>query len=368
MADASVLSSRSSKAQESEKSEQNGKGKDEALSAGGVFRDANVDFSKAQEDFVWFSSDEPHAARRKAMLAKYPQIRDLFGYEWRTKYWVILSVAIQVTTAYLMVRFNAPWWLLLLVAWIWGGTINHSLMLANHELSHDLLFATPFANRLFSFVPNLSLAVPMAATFKKYHLVHHLYQGLDDVDPDLPTGYEGKFFRHSITKLFFIFFQALIYSFRPMVFYPSKQTAWELMEAVAVVLADFAMLHFWGAKAPLYLALSSFLGSGLHPLAGHFVAEHYVWTPGFETFSYYGPINFLVYNVGYHNEHHDFPRIPGSRLPQLHKIAPEFYADGKIGKLPSWPGVILRFIFDPTITPFSRIKRRAVRYAPALNE
>jgi sphingolipid delta-4 desaturase len=320
-----------------------------------------------REDFVFVASDEPHASRRKEMLSKYPQIKQLYGYDPTSKYKALLSVLLQWLTAYVLVRTEASWLSLLLVAYVWGGTINHSLMLAVHELSHDLFFPQRWANEWFGLLVNTPMAVPLSAGFKKYHLVHHRYQGLDGVDPDLPSAWEGAFFRNPLTKFFFILLQPFIYIFRPLLTYPSKTTRAEVIATVGIVLSNWAALHFLGVRAPLYFFLSTILGSGVHPLAGHFIAEHYVWTPGFETFSYYGPINLLVYNVGYHNEHHDFPRIPGSRLPQLHAIAPEYYSDQAIGKLASWPATIWRFITDPDITPFSRVKRAQVQFAPALD-
>jgi len=77
----------------------------------------------------------------------------------------------------------------------------------------------------------------------------------------------------------------------------------------------------------------------------------------FETYSYYGPLNYLTFNVGYHNEHHDFPQIPGSKLHLLHRIAPEFYEEVIETAHKSWVACMIRFVTDPTITPFARVIR-----------
>lgn len=113
---------------------------------------------------------------------------------------------------------------------------------------------------------------------------------------------------------------------------------------------NYGMTPFW------YWGLSAIFAGSIHPVAGHFISEHYVFHEPQETYSYYGPLNCLAFNVGYHNEHHDFLNIPGSRLPELKEIAPEFYDNLHVTE--SWPGTIIDFIMDPKMNGNRRIRRK----------
>ena len=61
--------------------------------------------------------------------------------------------------------------------------------------------------------------------------------------------------------------------------------------------------------------------------------------------------------MGYHNEHHDFAGIPWNNLPKLKKLAPDYY--DSLASYRSWTGVLLKFIFDPSMSTYSRVVRAA---------
>jgi len=157
-----------------------------------------------------------------------------------------------------------------------------------------------------------------------------------------------------------------------MMVYQLPLTGIHAFNIAAQVAFDYVIVSSFGGKSLAYFILSSFLAGSLHPCAGHFIAEHYVFSqhtrlqegrnsesaklaPPPETFSYYGVLNLLTYNVGLHNEHHDFPAIPWTRLWKLNEIANEFYCD-----LPchhSWVSVIWQFILDKEVGLWCRVKR-----------
>ncbi|XP_012061033.1 PREDICTED: sphingolipid delta(4)-desaturase DES1 [Atta cephalotes] len=310
----------------------------------------------SRTDFEWVYTEEPHASRRKIILEKYPQIKQLFGYDPNFK-WVVTGMVLIQFLSFFIVK-DLSYSKLLLLAYCFGGVINHSLMLAIHEISHNLAFghARPMANRVFGFFANLPIGIPVSISFKKYHLEHHRYQGDEKLDTDLPTLLEAKLFCTTFGKFCWILLQPFFYSFRPLVTYPKAPISLEYINLVIQLIFDGCVWYFFGGKVLFYLLFGSIMAMGLHPVAGHFISEHYMYKKGFETYSYYGPLNFITFNVGYHNEHHDFPAVPGSRLPEVKRIAAEFYDN--LPQHNSWVSVLYDFVMDPEIGPYARMKRR----------
>jgi sphingolipid delta-4 desaturase len=100
----------------------------------------------------------------------------------------------------------------------------------------------------------------------------------------------------------------------------------------ALCLSMLAGLYWIGGWMPLlYLVLCAlFLTGFAHPwmfgliLANSHFHGHRHYQP---SSSYYGWMNRLTVNHGLHTEHHDLAGIPWNRLPEIRRIAPEFYDD-----------------------------------------
>ncbi|KAK4188035.1 putative Dihydroceramide delta(4)-desaturase [Podospora australis] len=334
---------------------------------------AAPEVDQKEHDFFWTYTEEPHRTRRMAIIKAHPEVTKLCGPEPFTKYVVAGVVALQLLCAHLLRDTSFFSWRFWATAYVIGATSNQNLFLAIHEISHNLAFRSPLANRLFAIFANLPIGLPYSASFRPYHLTHHKSLGVDGLDTDLPTAFEGIFLDSILGKAFFCTFQILFYALRPMAIYRVPFT-WVHWVNVAVQLGfDYLLIAglpgVFSPQSLVYLILSSFLAGSLHPTAGHFIAEHYVYEtvtpeqkdpknniPIPETFSYYGPLNFFTYNVGLHNEHHDFPAIPWTRLPKLNKIAKEFYDE--LPRHESWIYVLWQFIFDENVGMTSRVKRK----------
>jgi sphingolipid delta-4 desaturase len=309
-----------------------------------------------RKDFNWSDESEPHKKRTKKIITEHPNIRELIGRNPYTMLVILLCVGVQVALSILLK--NASWWWVILASYAIGAFASHTLFICIHEAAHNLIFKNRTLNTLAGIFANLPQGFPSSASFQKYHLKHHSYQGVSELDADMPFGWEARlitnsWFGKSIWLLFFPVFQLL----RP---FRLKEIdlldTWTVINWIAEIIFMGAIFYFFGAKAIMYMIFSFFFSVGLHPLGARWVQEHYL-THGDEqeTKSYYGVLNVVNLNVGYHNEHHDFPSVPWNNLPKIKKIADEHYET--LGYHTSYTVLLFQFLFNRDISLFSRTKR-----------
>lgn len=308
-------------------------------------------------DFTHSQTREPHRERTKEILSKHPEVRQLIGKNPYTFLIICGIVGLQIVSAYLIK--DQPWWAVLLLAYTIGAFANHALFVMIHECAHNLLFEKKAFNNLAGIIANLPIVVPSAISFQKYHLKHHAFQGVYELDADLPSHWEAKLIGNSwwgkaLWLLFYPFFQAT----RPLRLRElNLWDGWSIFNLIVQLGFDVAVFVFWGPWAFIYLLASLFFSIGLHPLGARWIQRHYmVDEKGVqETYSYYGRLNTLAFNVGYHNEHHDFPSVPWNKLPDIKRSAPEAY--NNLISHQSWTRLLSQWLFDRDLSLYSRVVR-----------
>jgi sphingolipid 4-desaturase/C4-monooxygenase len=309
--------------------------------------------SSAHLHFDAVTYPEPHLERTRVLLRSHPEVRSLFGREPMTAFWVLLLVSVQVAAAWALRA--QPVWLLLLAAWLGGALVVHGLWVLIHDCTHNLVLKRTRDNAVLQIIAGLPVIFPAAIPFRKYHLLHHRFQGDPDLDADLAGPVEARLVGNGTVRkaLWLLTFFAWQAARVPRLKRIKIWDGWYVANVAVQVAFVAAVVGGLGWRAFLYLFMSSVFAIGLHPVGARWIQEHYLTAPGDqETFSYYGPINRIAFNVGYHNEHHDLMMVPWSRLPQIKAIAPELY--DSLYSHQSWSRLLIRFIFDPGLSLYSR--------------
>ncbi len=310
----------------------------------------------ASTDFQYSPDPEPHKERTKEILGRHPEIRALIGRNPSSALLILDIVALQLFLAYLL--RDQPWWWALIAAYLVGAFANHALFVLIHECAHNLIFKNRAASVLAGIIADIPNVLPAAVSFRTYHLKHHSFQGDYNFDADLASRWEARLIGRSFPgKMFWEMFFPVFQALRPPRLKEVKFfSAWTLVNWIVVFGVDVLVFIYLGPVSLLYLIASLFLSIGFHPLGARWIQEHFLLKPPQETYSYYGPLNILALNVGYHNEHHDFPSVPWNNLPKIRRAAPESY--DMLYWHRSWTALWLKFLFDPKLSLFSRMVRK----------
>lgn len=291
------------------------------------------------EEVAW------HDARQGRIRKAHPEVRELYGYDARTQLAAVGTVGAHFVVARALQGASVGPWLGATV--LIGPTLAHAIGVLIHEATHNLMAKSPKVNQGWLLFLNLPLGAPAAVDFRAQHLLHHRYLG--DVDPEegkdtqAPTLEEDAWVGDS--------------TWRKLLSFTAGRFHWKGRPAAAVPFDALRIANWmtsfgaigcvgllWGAQPALYLLCSSLLAFGPHTFGARRLSEHFPVQQGQPTNSYYGPLNWVSYNVGYHVEHHDFPNIPWTRVKRLKQLAREEYDD--LFAFDSWTRLIVDYFRD----------------------
>jgi len=297
---------------------------------------------------------QSHWKRRKDLIAAHPELANLPKHDPMNAFWTMFCVGIMMASAYALRNSSLPF--ALMVAYFFGCFVDHALWVLIHDLTHNLAFPIAHLNTIFLIICNIPHIVPSAVSFRYYHRLHHSHLNETYADPDIPGPKESEFFgRTAFGKMCWLFLFPLMQISRTLRFTNNIFNVWMALNWISALGFGAFVFQYWGAVSLTYLVVSSLFAIGFHPIGTRWIAEHYAVAPAQETYSYYGPLNTIAFNIGYHNEHHDLPDVPWSCLPKVRAGAPEFYEGLYTHK--SYLGLLMKFFFDPQFTLCTRLVR-----------
>ncbi|MXN66138.1 hypothetical protein GR183_14580 [Stappia sp. GBMRC 2046] len=291
-------------------------------------------------------------------MREHPQLRELAGAEPRTALALPILLALHWSVAWAVSDTNLL--IVFLAAFIPGQIIIHATGALVHETAHKLIFRGPRTKLAFDLgLETILTSFGKQLTYQHEHISsHHPYIGdyerdyeyedlcafkartmLIDGSPRLARFMTGAtLFVHLLPFGFIISDEIFPRAYQRLTgrvakdrerHIPStKAPFWQkrlfIAWSIGTNIIIFALFGFWGWLYHVW-ALSLFLGKFGITNLGQSLSEHAGNDNETPTRSTYGPINWILFNTGYHNEHHTFPNVAWTRLPALHDAAPDVF-------------------------------------------
>lgn len=305
-----------------------------------------------------------HIQIRRQVLACHPEVARLAGPDHRGAYAAVLLLAVHWTVCWWVAQTNIL--VVFLTVFFFGQITIHAAGALLHDTAHRLVFRDRKKKLGFDLLLEMIMtSFSLQLTYQHEHVsLHHPFMGNYERDyehEDICHFLARRKFRqtHPVLEKFLVAAQILV-QLMPLGFLVSDKIFSPLYERatgraahdtkrqmrstepakgerylfVAVSAGTLLFLFFaFGWMAVLYQvwSLSVFRGKAGVTNLGQSLSEH----PGDDeihpTRSSYTWLNWILFNTGYHNEHHAFPTVAWTRLPMLKAAAPEFFdnADSK---------------------------------------
>lgn len=324
-----------------------------------------------------------HYKRKKAIIAKYPQVLKLYGNTPITALFGLALFVAHLFVTYLVAVKYDSWIASFVMSYALGAYFAFDLNNVCHEAIHRLVFKNSTLNRLLGMIAMLPC---WYGPFGSFFAVEHMWHHNAVVDKCLRYGPQNNpLIRKVVITFLFMFFvnfgfalmtlllsaavtlgvvvsfmtspsatlaghvklPAFVHRIKPYDRFPQLIKPSLFFNTALAVAYHFLVFYYLGGwKATVYQLASTCFSNGLHPLGMRQVQEHYILSdqPSYSVYSSWGP---MFMNVGMHCEHHDFPLIPCWRLPQLRKIAPEFYDN--LVQYKDYTSIFIDFLTKPGI-------------------